>query len=175
MRLPLVALAVPSVLLGLLGLSRDWLPAWLGRTVLPDLSGVPVAAAPQSLTRTLVTSLLSTVLAGVGGLVAYVRWRSARKPAADRPAHGSSLLADGYYLDDVYELLVVRPVRALAGSVTAFDTTVVAGAVRGTGHTSQRLGATIRRLQDGDVQRYLTVLLAGAVVVAVAAWTTVAR
>jgi NADH-quinone oxidoreductase subunit L len=177
MRWPLVALAIPAALLGVTGLSTGWLPTWLSRSVLTDLvTGAPLAADPASLTPTLVTSVASTALVLLGATAGYLAWRgSPVRDPADRLGRLRPVIADGWYLDRLYATLVVRPVARLAAGVAAADTTVVAGAVRGSGETTHRLAATVRRLQDGDVQRYLTVLLAGVVLIAVAAVTAVAR
>ncbi len=177
MRWPLVALAIPAALLGVTGLSTGWLPTWLSRSVLTDLvTGAPLTADPASLTPTLVTSVASTALVLLGATAGYLAWRgSPVRDPADRLGRLRPVIADGWYLDRLYATLVVRPVARLAAGVAAADTTVVAGAVRGSGETTHRLAATVRRLQDGDVQRYLTVLLAGVVLIAVAAVTAVAR
>jgi len=173
MRWPLIALAVPSAVLGIVGLSTAWLPSWLSRSVFLDpVTLGPLGAEPEALTPTLVTSVLSTLLVVLGGAAGFLGWRAA---AGGRPVRERPLLVDGFYLDDVYELLVVRPVGRFASLASTVDTTIIARAVSGSGNAAQQLGATVRRLQDGDVQRYLSVLLAGSVLVAVAAWTTVAR
>ncbi len=177
MRWPLVALAVPAALLGVVGLSTGWLPTWLSRSVLTDLAtGAPLAPDPAPLTPTLLTSVVSTVLVLLGATAGYLAWRgSPVRDPADRLGRLRPVFADGWYLDRGYDALVVRPIARLAAGVAEADTTVVAGAVRGSGETTHRLAATVRRLQDGDVQRYLTVLLAGVVLIAVAAVTAVAR
>jgi NADH-quinone oxidoreductase subunit L len=77
--------------------------------------------------------------------------------------------ATGFHLDAVYTALFVRPVRAAASLVRFLDREVVETYVRGAGTTTGLLGAAVRRAQTGNVQTYLSVLLAGSVVLAVAA------
>ncbi|MEV2202795.1 NADH-quinone oxidoreductase subunit L [Streptomyces fradiae] len=77
--------------------------------------------------------------------------------------------ATGFHLDAVYTALFVRPVRAAASLVRFLDREVVETYVRGAGATAGLLGAAVRRAQTGNVQTYLGVLLAGSVVLAVAA------
>ncbi|MFJ8697225.1 NADH-quinone oxidoreductase subunit 5 family protein [Streptomyces roseolilacinus] len=77
--------------------------------------------------------------------------------------------ATGFHLDAVYTALFVRPVRAAASLVRFLDREVVDTYVRGAGATTGLLGAAVRRAQTGNVQTYLSVLLAGSVVLAVAA------
>ncbi|MFF4264010.1 NADH-quinone oxidoreductase subunit 5 family protein [Streptomyces virginiae] len=93
-------------------------------------------------------------------------------PAADP---GKALLgplhrhaADGFHLDAVYDRLFVRPVQAAARLVRFLDREVVDTYVRGAGTGTQLLGSLVRRAQTGNVQSYLSALLAGAVVLAIA-------
>ncbi|MFF4455928.1 NADH-quinone oxidoreductase subunit L [Streptomyces goshikiensis] len=96
-------------------------------------------------------------------------------PAGPAPDPGRALLgplyrhaAAGFHLDAVYDRLFVRPVRASAGLVRFLDREVVDTYVRGAGLGPRLLGALVRRAQTGNVQTYLSALLAGAVVLAIA-------
>ncbi|MFI1184308.1 NADH-quinone oxidoreductase subunit L [Streptomyces sp. NPDC020799] len=75
----------------------------------------------------------------------------------------------GFHLDAVYSQLFVRPVRAAARLVRFLDREVVDAYVSGAGTAPRLLGAAVRRAQTGNVQTYLSALLAGSVVLAVAA------
>ncbi|NBE56515.1 NADH-quinone oxidoreductase subunit 5 family protein [Streptomyces boluensis] len=77
--------------------------------------------------------------------------------------------AAGFRLDAVYAALFVRPVEGLATLVRFLDREVVDTYVRGAGTLPRWLGAAVRRAQTGNVQTYLSALLAGSVVLAVAA------
>ncbi|MCH0541170.1 NADH-quinone oxidoreductase subunit L [Streptomyces sp. MUM 203J] len=77
--------------------------------------------------------------------------------------------AVGFHLDAVYSALFVRPVLAAASLVRFLDREVVDTYVRGAGLTTRLLGTLVRRAQTGNVQTYLSVLLAGSVVLAVTA------
>ncbi|MFI1650445.1 NADH-quinone oxidoreductase subunit L [Streptomyces avidinii] len=93
-------------------------------------------------------------------------------PAADPgqaflgPLHRHA--ADGFHLDAVYDRLFVRPVRAAASLVRFLDREVVDTYVHGAGTGTRLLGSLVRRAQTGNVQSYLSALLAGAVVLAIA-------
>jgi NADH-quinone oxidoreductase subunit L len=95
--------------------------------------------------------------------------------ASDDPGDPGRLLlgplhrhaARGFHLDAVYALLFVRPVLAAANLVRFLDRDVVETYVRGAGGLPRLLGAAVRRAQTGNVQTYLSALLAGAVVLAV--------
>ncbi|GAA3839328.1 NADH-quinone oxidoreductase subunit 5 family protein [Streptomyces chiangmaiensis] len=195
MNVVLWVLAVPSLAFGLTyGVLPDWFDG-------------------HDLTPTLITSVLGTGLALVGGLVTYGAWRhttalAARVPqgavvarpeadagpveaeaiASHAPAYGEVAYAYdaadpgrlllgplhrhaavGFHLDAVYDALFVRPVRAGANLVRFLDREVVETYVRGAGALPRLLGAAVRRAQTGNVQTYVSALLAGTVVLAVAA------
>jgi NADH-quinone oxidoreductase subunit L len=77
--------------------------------------------------------------------------------------------AVGFHLDAVYSALFVRPVQAGASLVRFLDREVVDTYVRGAGALPRWLGAAVRRAQTGNVQTYVSALLAGTVVLVVAA------
>jgi NADH-quinone oxidoreductase subunit L len=111
----------------------------------------------------------AAVLIGVVGLVAG--WKATlRRPtptAADAPAETglARVLYRKYYVDEIYEALIVRPVVWLSRSVLwkGVDQGVVDGAaVNGTARVSQGLGWIGSRLQTGQVGVYVVLFLVGA-------------
>ncbi|MBW1602550.1 NADH-quinone oxidoreductase subunit L [Streptomyces sp. JJ66] len=148
-------LAIPSLAFGLL---YDWLPHWLGG---------------GSLGPTLVTSVLATAAAGIGALLVWGAWRQAIVRGTGDPATvllGRLLApaADGFRLDAAYRRLFVTPLRAAATLVRYLDREVVDAYVRGAGTGTGWLGAAVRRAQTGNVQTYLSALLAGSLVLVIA-------
>ncbi|GAA1357019.1 NADH-quinone oxidoreductase subunit 5 family protein [Streptomyces beijiangensis] len=77
----------------------------------------------------------------------------------------------GFHLDAVYDVLFVRPVLAAAKVVRFLDREVVDTYVRGAGAVPRWLGVLVRRAQTGNLQTYLSALLAGSVVLVIAAVT----
>ncbi|WP_200263483.1 NADH-quinone oxidoreductase subunit L [Streptomyces sp. HSG2] len=162
------ALAVPSLAFG--GIAFRVIPEWFDG---------------GELAPTLTTSVLGTGVALAGGLLTWGAWlhtRAARHRASPLPPEpratdpGAVLLgplyrhaALGFHLDRVYTRLFVRPILAGATLVRFLDREVVDTYVRGAGALPRLLGAAARRAQTGNVQTYLTALLAGTVVLAVAA------
>jgi NADH-quinone oxidoreductase subunit L len=174
---PVVALAVPSALLGLAGFAEAF-PRWL-RT--PEAGGwageyPPGAPVPQPVTgeETLVhigafmVVPLVAVALGVAG--AWLLWR--RDTAAD-PARAlgrlRQVLARGFYLDEVQAALVVRPAYALARAVRRGDESVVDGAVEGTGRGAVSLGGLLARAHRAGLPRAATAVLAGVLLAGAAA------
>jgi NADH-quinone oxidoreductase subunit L len=76
--------------------------------------------------------------------------------------------AVGFHVDAVYSALFVRPVQAGASLVRFLDREVVDTYVRGAGALPRWLGVAVRRAQTGNVQTYVSALLAGTVVLVVA-------
>ncbi|MGG8408196.1 NADH-quinone oxidoreductase subunit L [Streptomyces sp. 12297] len=151
-------LAVPTVGFGLTaGLLPDWFDG-------------------HELSPTLLTSVLGTGAAVLGAVITYGMWQRAAALATTAPDPGRALLgplhphaAAGFHLDAVYAALFVRPVEAAATLVRFLDREVVDTYVRGAGAGPRLLGTLVRRSQTGNVQTYLSALLAGSVVLAVAA------
>jgi len=144
MYLPLLALAVPALLLGLAAVSVHELR--------------PEAAS----------ALISLVLIAVGAVTAYVGWQ--RSPARD-PAlalgPARTAFARAFYTDDLYERTLARMVTSLADGVLGVDDKVIGRTVTRTGRGTRLLGGVLRLSENGNVQTYLTGVLAGVLVLAV--------
>ncbi|MFS8203941.1 NADH-quinone oxidoreductase subunit L [Streptomyces sp. CWNU-52B] len=188
-------LALPSLALGLVtGLLPDWFD---GRDLTPTLTtavlgtgvalvgGIVTYGAWQHTTVLAARIPLGAVAAhpdADGGLVeaeaiashepAYGNVASAPDPADPGrlllgPLHRHA--ATGFHLDALYTALFVRPVQAAAALVRFLDREVVDTYVRGAGALPRWLGAAVRRAQTGNLQTYVSALLAGTVVLVVAA------
>ncbi|HSA50079.1 MAG TPA: NADH-quinone oxidoreductase subunit L [Yinghuangia sp.] len=173
---PLVVLTVPTVALGVVGLSESWLPSWLG-----DADGRPYDSAAAEAGRleqnnayydlapTLGTSLVAIALLAAGAALVAALWR--RDPGADPARVLGPLRAPaerGFDVDRAYDAAVVRPVRAFARATRFLDHAVVDGYVRGAATGTRLAGGGLRRTQNGNVHVYLAGLLTGVVVLAVA-------
>ncbi|MCX0245431.1 NADH-quinone oxidoreductase subunit 5 family protein [Streptomyces drozdowiczii] len=188
-------LAVPTIALGLsVGVIGDWFD---GHRLVPSLT-TAVLSTGVGLVGGLVTYGAwrhTTALAArvpMGSVVAHpdaepalveieaIEARTAAYgPAGDAPdpADPGRLLlgplhrhaATGFHLDALYAALFVRPVQAAARLVRFLDREVVETYVRGSATGARWLGTAVRRAQTGNVQSYLSALLAGSLVLAVAA------
>ncbi|MET8166566.1 NADH-quinone oxidoreductase subunit L [Streptomyces sp. NPDC005329] len=196
MTVVLWVLAVPSLALG--GLAYRSLPDWFdGNDLAPTLStsvlgtgvalagGLVMYAAWRHQTGLAARVPLGAVAAHPEGDAGRVEAEAiaTHAPAygdvasAPDPADPGRLLlgplhrhaAVGFHLDAVYQALFVRPVQAGASLVRFLDREVVDTYVRGAGTLPRWLGAAVRRAQTGNLQTYVSALLAGTVVLAVAA------
>ncbi|MFF3487786.1 NADH-quinone oxidoreductase subunit L [Streptomyces sp. NPDC002701] len=187
-------LALPSLAFGLAtGVLPDWFD---GRALTPTLAtavlGTGVALVGGIVTYGAwrhTTAMTGRVPLGAvaahpdadGGLVeaeaiashepAYGNVASAPDPADPGrlllgPLHRHA--AAGFHLDAVYTALFVRPVQGAASLVRFLDREVVDTYVHGAGALPRLLGGAVRRAQTGNLQTYVSALLAGTVVLVVA-------
>ena len=153
MRWPVMLLAIPAAALGL----AAYLPAFRAALELeePHLG---------------VSIVLPLVLLVLGAGAAWWLWQAA--PGADPAAAFGRLrpvFVNGFYLDQAQDLLVVRPVRALAGLLTAVDKRVVDAAVEGTGTSTTRLGTMVAAAHRTALPRAAVAVFAGALLLGVVA------
>jgi NADH-quinone oxidoreductase subunit L len=167
---PLVALAVLSAIGGLLNLPSflggGALEHWLEPVTAPAATSFPLHM-PHGQTE--VFLIAAAVLIGVAGLLAgwQATLRRPTLPAAEAPADTglARLLYRKYYVDEIYDALIVRPLVWLSRAVLwkTVDQGVVDGAaVNGTAKVSRGLGWLGSRLQTGQVGVYVVLFLVGA-------------
>ena len=166
MQWPVVLLAVPTVVLGVAGLRDDWLPEWASTSVAGEQGDGPIVREASEVAQTTLhigaaTAVASVLLAASGSVLVWLVWR--RHPAADPTAAWSArqALEHAFYVDELYDRAFVRPVRVATRGVGWADDAVVGGAVLGAGGEARRLAGLVARTQGGNVQGYLTGLLAG--------------
>jgi NADH-quinone oxidoreductase subunit L len=168
---PLVVLGVLSAIGGALNLPEVFgghqaLEHWLEPVTAPSAAFVRFEA-PHGATEYYLIG--AAVLIGIVGLVAGWRATLARPVPTARtasPDRGLALVLNRkYYIDELYDAIVVRPVVWLSRAVLwrGVDQGVVDGAaVNGMARLSQGLGWLGSRLQTGQVGVYVVLFLVGA-------------
>jgi NADH-quinone oxidoreductase subunit L len=151
MRGPVLVLAVPATVLGLVGLSEA-----VGGRLGND--GEPVVHLGAAV-------LLPLGLAALGVLLAWRRDASV-DPADALP--GRAVLSNAFGLDAVQDALVTRPVTALAGAVRRADESIVDGAIEATGAGAVGAGGLLARAHATSLPRAAVAVLGGAVLIGVA-------
>jgi NADH-quinone oxidoreductase subunit L len=147
---------VPSMAAPLVGLAAAALLLGLATRYLPELLPAPA------------TATVSTLLVAGGIVAAYLPWRlrSAADPA-DLLGPAGPALARAFGTDTMYERTVLPAVLWLADAVVRTDDRAIGGSVAGTGRASFRLGGILRLAQNGNLQAYVTGMLAGTALLAV--------
>jgi NADH-quinone oxidoreductase subunit L len=186
---PLVILAVPTVLAGLLlglppetGAIHGWLEEVFAHAEEAGAGLLPgsIAAGEHHGFELLgLGGLLLLVGAAVGtaGIWLAHRWYVGEPKAPEQfvqrmplglgpGMYGASV--NKYYIDDLYQLVFARGGVLLANAMWWFDARVIDGAVNGAGWVAQRLGGVLRRSQTGRTQNYGLGIATGLVLVLVA-------
>jgi NADH:ubiquinone oxidoreductase subunit 5 (subunit L)/multisubunit Na+/H+ antiporter MnhA subunit len=183
---PLVILAVPTVLAGVLlglppegGLIHQWL-----EEVFAHVEEIGAGILPGSIAA---TSEHGFQLFGLGGLLLLVgaavgtlgiwlahRWYVERPDSPQRfveripfgfgPGMYQASL-NKYYIDDIYQLVWARGGVLFANALWWFDAKVIDGAVNGAGWVAQRVGGSLRHFQTGRLQNYGLGIATGMVLV----------
>jgi NADH-quinone oxidoreductase subunit L len=168
MLLPLIVLAVGSCLAGLVGIPKaigggavpDVLERWL-EPVMPsavEAGGVESSAIPETV------SMVVALLAALGGIAAgWLLFRNG--PLQERRRPGLDLLRHKYYVDELYDRIVVSPYRALCRFASAVDARIVDGAVNAVAFTTDLGSGMLRLAQTGYVRNYALAFFAGTIVI----------
>ena len=96
------------------------------------------------------------------------------RAAAARVARGAApvytLLLNKYYVDELYNAVVVQPIKRTSTLLLwrGLDAALVDGAVNGVGAFVRGSSASLRRLQTGSIRAYAAGLFLG--VVAILVW-----
>ncbi len=168
MTLPLVALAILSVVGGLV--NTPFLTSF-AHFLEPVFEGLSLQHPPEGLTMFGILAGLSVFAAVAGGSVAYLSYR--------RPQSSWQKFEDGfeplwgtweeaYRVDDIYGATLVAPGKRISEwAAFGFDLPIVDGAVNGVARFFAGVGEKTRPLQSGYVRNYSALLLAGTVVVVI--------
>jgi len=159
---PLVILALLSICGGWIGIER------FSAFLTPATGARAMEAGSAQLELTL--SVLAVAVAALGWLIAYLFYREKSalpaRSAAALPG-GYKLLANKYYVDEIYGATVVKPLLGLSTYFLGWvvDTGLLGGAVWLLGGIATFAGALLQRWQSGNIRSYAAWLAAGAAAV----------
>jgi NADH-quinone oxidoreductase subunit L len=179
MVVPLLVLAAGAMLVGLLGLPAGLFhhPEYnlLAHHLEPVLG--PELEIPHNIE--IIFMVASTALALVGIGLAYAFYGGGYRDPARRFAAASpgfvKLVQDKFRIDELYDALIIRPIRALSRGIYRFVDRIIVDKilVEGTGAIVDVFARIARAFQGGDGQRYMAVFAVGvAVLVHVASQPT---
>ena len=164
MIIPLVVLAVLSALGGLIGIPHyNWLEHWL-EPVIPAHEGLATGIDPNLEWVSMGISVLGAIL---GMRFAWKSYQNLGKVKgwADRFPIVHRLLENKWYVDEVYEWVIIRPIHSLSEVLwTCFDVKVIDRIVVGFGKVSGWTGGVLRFAQTGSIQTYAVMILVGLVI-----------
>lgn len=159
MTVPLVILSVLALIAGFVYLPTwPWLANWLTGNAYHAHVDFTVLA-------------LSTV---VGLLGLWLGWMMYGRKTAKQTAQPSQnaawyrLLQNKYYVDELYQLIFIQPLKGLAYVLNVFDRYIVGGAVKAIAGSALALGRMGTRMQNGQIQTYGLVMVLGFLILIVA-------
>ncbi|PIE65505.1 MAG: NADH-quinone oxidoreductase subunit L [Deltaproteobacteria bacterium] len=176
MSFPLIVLGVLATFAGLLGLPHflhaHALDAWLS----PNFSWLyegPGRIFEVSHDAGLEIGLMaaSTLVALIGVFIAWRMYMRGKLPEAPVHAWWHRLLTNKYYVDELYDVAIIRPLRGAASFLHRIvDVKLIDGVfVRGSAKVVAAIGDGLRKMQNGDVQAYVTAVVVGLAAVLVLA------
>jgi NADH-quinone oxidoreductase subunit L len=156
---PLVILAVLSACGGWIGSGR------FGEFLAPAVGTKTAEAGSESLE--LILSVVAVLVAAVGWYIADQLYRAKPERAATLATSFSgpySLLVHKYYVDEIYNFFVVKPVLALSRFFLEWvvDWAILGGLALLLGGMAQLGGAILQRWQSGNLRSYAAWLAMGA-------------
>ena len=168
MTFPLIVLAILSVVGGFIGIphvlgGHHWLAEFLS----------PVFAASNARTESIVpdatteymlmaVSVAAAIIAAIGAYIRYLK--SAHIPVPDNGERTAlaSLSFNKYYIDEIYDSLIGKPLNALSQFFfKVVDKSGIDGIVNGVGKTANASSQGLRLLQTGNVGFYIFIMVVG--------------
>ncbi len=166
---PLVILAVLSLTGGLIGMPASWFghspfESWLAPVFEGPESVAAVADHGEHGPEMLLMAISSLVaIAGIGlGWFFWVTRPDLPRAIAQRAGPVYELVRDKFYVDELYELIILRPFYFTARMKARFDETVVDGAVNMVGGAMEVTGNVLKLFHNGFVRNYALIYLMGA-------------
>jgi len=156
----LIILAAGSIFTGWLGAPEYlWGSAW-------DHWLQPIFGAAEhhgSVSTEIMVTLLTLAVVAGGIYWAYVKYgKAGAQIAAESENLGYRLSLNKYYIDDVYDALIVRPFTAGSRFLAQIiDPWVIDGTVNGIAALARGFSWVARGLQTGNVQHYVAGVLVG--------------
>ncbi|MCE5269813.1 NADH-quinone oxidoreductase subunit L, partial [bacterium] len=176
MTVPLGILAVLAAVGGFIGVPSvlgggNHFHHWLAPVLASENGSLPVAEAAEHAHSLEYLLMLLSVAVAVAG-IALAWWLYIRKPEAPgrisgRMAVSYQILLNKYYVDEIYNVLVVQPVKLISTYLLwkLLDVAIIDGLVNLAGRTTRGLGRLAARLQNGYAQVYAISFLLGAALI----------
>ncbi|QKG51668.1 NADH-quinone oxidoreductase subunit L [Hymenobacter sp. BRD67] len=174
MTLPLIVLAILSAVGGFMGapmfVGKHYLADYLAPIFTYSRQILPAAFTTEPEHGTELMLMGISVLVAVAGIVlAYVQYVArAQRPAEDDAQRSApeSLIYNKYYIDELYDSLIVKPVMALSTGLYKFvENGIIDPIANGVGRVTLAGGQLLRNVQTGSVETYLILMVLGIVLI----------
>ncbi|MBK8369360.1 MAG: NADH-quinone oxidoreductase subunit L [Bacteroidetes bacterium] len=167
MTFPLIVLAILSIAGGVLGLPEFWgMTNWMHH----HLDSVIVHKNPSVLNheKEWILMGLATAAALATIFFAYMVYMKNRilPEANDSKLTGiKKLIYNKYYIDEIYEALIRKPLDALSEVFKYIDTKVIDSVVDGVGTTVTGMSSLVRKVQTGHIGFYIFGMVLGIIAI----------
>ncbi len=176
MTIPLMVLAVLSVVGGLIGIPAGLAYLWGGENhfanfLSPVFANAASYSEPHHISHALEYGLMAaSILIALGGIyLAYLMYiKKAMDPdaIANRFSGAYKVLSNKYYVDEGVEAGILNPIVRFSQWLWHFvDTRVIDGFVNSAGKIVWLLSLIARRVQTGYVQHYASVMVVGVILI----------
>jgi NADH-quinone oxidoreductase subunit L len=170
----------PLVILALLSIAGGWFGIERFAAFLAPATGAR-AVEPAGDHLELILSIVAVTVAIIGWYIAHSFYKlKSERPAALAEAlpTGYKLLANKYYVDEIYNATVVKPLMVVSTYFLGWvvDKAVIGGSAWLLGGIATFAGALLQRWQSGNIRSYAAWLAAGAAAVLlfiVVPWATI--
>jgi NADH-quinone oxidoreductase subunit L len=163
------AMTLPLVVLAILSIAGGWvgIPAVIKEG--GDLFSVFLAPVIKQHAETTISHeteyLLMVISTGLVVLVILFAWFKYKNYQTEKTNGFTNLLQNKWYVDEIYDKLIVQPIHKLAGFLRVVEKSVIDGAVNGVGRALQYSSRQVRWLQSGQVSVYLLLMVLSMVLV----------
>ena len=172
---PLLVLCIGAIGAGYLGFKHtgDWLHPFLNKAIGPAAqvreqhavaeAGAEAAEHPERVSEGVLIALgLIIPLAGIGLAYYFYKYnRHAADVAASRFRPLVNLLYNKWYIDEIYNACIIKPIWILALIFSMFDKYIIDGVVFFISFVPQIVGYSLKPTQRGVLQRYAVGMVAG--------------
>jgi len=159
MTLPLMVLAIPSVLIGLIG--KPWANQFEAFIHAPGEAVEAVTEFDWSEFYVMAGSSIGIGLIGISiAILMYLQHKIDPAAIAEKFPTLYRLSLNKWYFDDIYDAIFVRGLRRLARQIMEVDYRVIDGAVNLTGLVTLVSGEGLKYLENGRAQFYALIVFA---------------
>jgi len=155
---PLIVLAILAAIGGLLSLPGH---SWLNHYLEPLFAKAHEAHHLGTTEYMLMGIAIVGALVGIG--IAYAKYiKQAQVPEEDEKITGfSKVLYNKYYVDEVYDAIIVKPINLLSRFFRDYIETALAAIVFGFGKAANELSYQGKKIQNGSIGFYLFAFVIG--------------
>jgi NADH-quinone oxidoreductase subunit L len=160
MTIPLIILAVLSVIGGFIGIPAVFAENAHSLANFLDPIIDKKNLHPHTIEHSTEYMLMGASVALAVVAIIYAWTKYSKKPEIEEPQGAGKLLANKWYVDELYDALIARPIQGLAGVLnTVIEKSGIDAFVNGVGKSIQYAGRQIRLVQSGQVGNYILMMV----------------